>query len=67
MFKAMDMYAEEYNRKLQLGEIVYKHAQNRGIPEESLPKEYKKAKDLYVKSMQNIASYKADSKKFKGK
>ena len=63
VFKAMDMYAEEYNRKLQLGEIVYKHAQNRGIPEESLPKEYKKAKDLYVKSMQNIASYKADSKK----
>ena len=37
--KAMDMYAEEYNRKLQLGEIVYKHSQNRGIPEESLQKE----------------------------
>ena len=61
VFKAMDMYAEEYNRKLQLGEIVYKHAQNRGIPEESLQKEYKKVKDLYVKSMQNIASYNAVS------
>ena len=54
VFKTMDMYAEEYNRKLQLGEIVYKHGKDCGIPEESLPKEYKEAKDLYVKNKQNI-------------
>ena len=54
VLKTIDMYAEVYERKLQLGEIVYKHAKDRGIPEESLPKEYKEAKDLYVKNKQNI-------------
>ena len=54
VLKIMDMHAEEYERKLQLGEIVYKHAKDRGIPEESLPKEYKEAKDLYVKNKQHI-------------
>ena len=54
VFKTMDMHAEDYERKLQLGEIVYKHAKDRGIPEESLPREYKEAKDLYVKNKQNI-------------
>ena len=48
--KTLDMHAEVYERKLQLGEIVYKHAKDRGIPEESLSKEYKEAKDLYVKN-----------------
>jgi len=52
--KTMNMHAEEYERKLQLGEIVYKHAKDCGIPEESLCKEYKEAKDLYVKNKQNI-------------
>ena len=54
VIKTMNMDAEEYERKLQLGEIVYKHAKEYGIPEESLPKEYKEAKDLYVKNKQNI-------------
>ena len=54
VLKTMNMHAEEYERKLQLGEIVYKHAKEYGIPEESLPKEYKEAKDLYVKNKQNI-------------
>ena len=54
MFKTIEMHAEDYERKLQLGEIVYKHVKDRGIPEESLPKEYKEAKDLYVKNKQNI-------------
>ena len=54
VLKTIDMYAEVYERKLQLGEIVYKHAKDRGIPEESLPREYKEAKDLYVKNKQNI-------------
>jgi hypothetical protein len=54
VFKTMNMDAEEYERKLQLGEIVYKHAKDHGIPEESLSKEYKEAKDLYVKNKQNI-------------
>ena len=54
VMKTMNMHAEEYERKLQLGEIVYKHAKDCGIPEESLCKEYKEAKDLYVKNKQNI-------------
>ena len=54
VLKTLDMHAEVYERKLQLGEIVYKHAKDRGIPEESLPKEYKEAKDLYVKNKKNI-------------
>ena len=54
VFKTMEMHAEEYERKLQLGEIVYKHAKDCGIPEESLPREYKEEKDLYVKNKQNI-------------
>jgi len=54
VLKTMNMHAEEYERKLQLGEIVYKHAKDYGIPEESLSKEYKEAKDLYVKNKQNI-------------
>ena len=54
VLKTMNMHAEEYQRKLGLGEIVYKHAKEYGIPEESLPKEYKEAKDLYVKNKQNI-------------
>jgi hypothetical protein len=53
VLKTLDMHAEEYERKLDLGEIVYKHVKDRGIPEESLPKEYKEAKDLYVKNKQN--------------
>ena len=48
VIKTMNMDAEEYERKLQLGEIVYKHAKDCGIPEESRSKEYKEAKDLYV-------------------
>ena len=54
VIKTMNMDAEEYERKLQLGDIVYKHAKDCGIPEESLSKEYKEAKDLYVKNKQNI-------------
>ena len=54
VFKKMNMDAEDYECKLQLGEIVYKHAKDVGIPEESLAKEYKEAKDLYVKNKQNI-------------
>ena len=54
VLKTMNMHAEEYERKLHLGEIVYKHAKEYGIPEESLSKEYKEAKDLYVKNKQNI-------------
>ena len=52
VLKTLDMHAEIYERKLQLGEIVYKHAKDRGIPEESLSKEYKEAKDLYVKNIE---------------
>ena len=54
VLKTMNMHAEEYQRKLELGEIVYKHAKEYGIPEESLPKKHKEAKDLYMKNKQNI-------------
>jgi hypothetical protein len=52
VLKTMDMHAEEYEGKLKLGEIVYKHVKDHGIPEESLPKEYKEAKDLYIKQQE---------------
>ena len=32
VFKTLDMHAEEYERKLELGEIVYKHVKYCGIP-----------------------------------
>ena len=54
VLKKMNMDAEDYERKLQLGEIIYKHVKDREIPEESIPREYKEAKDLYVKNKQNI-------------
>ena len=54
VLKTIEMHAEEYDRKLQLGEIVYKYAKDCEIPEESLSREYKEAKDLYVKNRQNI-------------
>ena len=54
VFKTIEMHAEDYQRKLQLGEIVYKYAKDCEIPEESLSREYKEAKDLYVKNKQNI-------------
>ncbi len=38
VIKTLDMDAEDYEKKLQLGEIVYKHVKEHGIPEESLSK-----------------------------
>ena len=54
VLKTLEFHAEEYERKLQLGEIIYKHVKDREIPEESIPREYKEAKDLYVKNKKNI-------------
>jgi hypothetical protein len=54
LLKTMDMDAKEYEGKLKLGERVYNHVKDRGITEESLRKEYREAKDLYVKNKQNI-------------
>ena len=39
VFKTMRMDAEDYQRKLQLGEIVYKYAKDCEISEESLSRE----------------------------
>ena len=56
VLKKMNMDAEEYERKLQLGEIIYKHVKDREIPEESIPREYKEAKDLYVETELKLLS-----------
>ena len=39
---------------MEMGEIIYKIAKECNIPEESLPREYKDAKELYVKHNQTI-------------
>ena len=48
------MQATEYKKTLDMDEIIYKTAKEFDIPEESLSREYKDAKELYVKPMQNI-------------
>ena len=54
IIKTLEMDAAEYKNKLELGRILYEEAKEREIPEESLRKEYKEAKELYIKHKRNI-------------
>ena len=54
IIKTLEMGAAEYKNKLKLGRILYEEAKEREIPEESLRKEYKEAKELYIKHKRNI-------------
>ena len=54
IIKTLEIDAAEYKRKLELGRILYEEAKEREIPEESLRREYKEAKELYIKHRMNI-------------
>ena len=54
IIKTLEIDAAEYKRKLELGRILYEEAKEREIPEESLRREYKDAKELYIKHKRNI-------------
>ena len=54
IIKTIKLDAAEYKNKLKLGKIVYEEIEEHEIPEESLRKEYKEAKELYIKHKKNI-------------
>ena len=54
IIKTLEIDAAEYKNKLELGRILYEEAKEREIPEESLRREYKDAKELYIKHKRNI-------------
>ena len=54
IIKTIKLDAAEYRNKLKLGKIIYEKIEEHDIPEESLRREYKEAKDLYIKHKKNI-------------
>ena len=54
IIKTIKLDAAEYKNKLKLGKIIYKEIEEHEIPEESLRREYKEAKELYIKHKKNI-------------
>ena len=56
VIKSMEMNADEYNKKMELGKIVAKTVVEKKIPQDSLSSEYKDALDLYwnKKQLMNI-------------
>jgi len=54
IIKRIKLDAAEYKDKLKLGKIIYEEIEEHEIPEESLRKEYKEAKELYIKHKKNI-------------
>ena len=54
IIKTIKLDAAEYKNKLKLGKIVYEEIEEHDISEDSLRKEYKEAKELYIKHKKNI-------------
>ena len=54
IIKTIKLDAAEYRNKLKLGKIIYEKIEEHEIPEESLRREYKEAKELYIKHKKNI-------------
>ena len=54
IIKRIKLDAAEYKNKLKLGKIIYEEIEEHEIPEESLRREYKEAKELYIKHKKNI-------------
>ena len=54
IIKTIKLDAAEYKNKLKLGKIIYEEIEEHEIPEESLRREYKEAKELYIKHKKNI-------------
>ena len=49
IIKTIKSDAAVYKNKLKLGKIIYEKIEEHEIPEESLRREYKEAKELYIK------------------
>ena len=49
IIKTLKLDDVEYKNKLKLGKIIYEEIKEHEISEESLRREYKEAKDLYIK------------------
>ena len=49
IIKTIRLDAADYKNKLKLGKIIYEEIEEHEIPEESLRREYKEAKELYIK------------------
>ena len=54
ILKTLKLDDAEYKNKLKLGKIVYEEIEEHEISEESLRREYKEAKELYIKHKKNI-------------
>ena len=49
IIKTLKLDDVEYKNKLELGKIIYEEIKEHDISEESLRREYKEAKELYIK------------------
>ena len=54
IIKTLKIDDAEYKNKLKLGKIIYEEIEEHEISEESLRREYKEAKELYIKHKKNI-------------
>ena len=54
IIKTIRIDAADYKNKLKLGKIIYEEIEEHEISEESLRREYKEAKELYIKHKKNI-------------
>ena len=54
IIKTLKIDDAEYKNKLKLGKIIYEEIEEHKISEESLRREYKEAKELYIKHKKNI-------------
>ena len=54
IIKTLKIDDAEYKNKLKLGKIIYEEIEQHEISEESLRREYKEAKELYIKHKKNI-------------
>merc|ERR1712081_153850 len=54
IIKTLKLDDVEYKNKLKLGKIIYEEIKEHEISEESLRREYKEAKELYIKHKKNI-------------
>ena len=54
IIKTLKLDDVEYKNKLILGKIIYEEIEEHEISEESLRREYKEAKELYIKHKKNI-------------
>ena len=54
IIKTLKLDDAEYKNKLKLGKIIYEEIEEHEISEESLRRDYKEAKELYIKHKKNI-------------